>query len=133
MVGRTRSWSSQPPASMLQRDEKAIRAQFLTRVFPWRALRDLQDSKLPSLFPRKFYLDLVDDDWIADTLSDDGACERHLVAYSRGMKEFTNALDAWSTVEIDIPPGMDIDLHAAESPSGESVVNVLEAIKEHSG
>lgn len=32
----------------------------------------LQDSKLPSLFPRRFYLDIVDDDWIADTLSDDG-------------------------------------------------------------
>jgi hypothetical protein len=29
----------------------------------------MQDSKLPSLFPRKHYLD---DAWITDALSDDG-------------------------------------------------------------
>jgi hypothetical protein len=32
----------------------------------------MQDSKLPSLFPRKHYLDIVDDAWITDALSDDG-------------------------------------------------------------
>ncbi|DAZ97123.1 TPA: hypothetical protein N0F65_010446, partial [Lagenidium giganteum] len=53
---------------------------------------DQQDSKLPSVFPRRYYLDLVDDDWIADTLSDD---------------------------EIDVPPGLDIDPNSGESPSGE--------------
>ncbi|TYZ60508.1 hypothetical protein PybrP1_007960 [[Pythium] brassicae (nom. inval.)] len=51
------------------------------------------DSKLPSVFPKRFYLDLVDDDWIADTLSDD---------------------------EIDVPPGADLDPDSSDHPSGSS-------------
>ncbi|KAJ0392155.1 hypothetical protein ATCC90586_011159 [Pythium insidiosum] len=31
----------------------------------------LQDSKLSSVFPRRHFLDLVDDAWIGDALSDD--------------------------------------------------------------
>lgn len=34
----------------------------------------VQDSKLPTLFLlKKHYLDIVDDDWIMDALSDDGS------------------------------------------------------------
>lgn len=65
---------------MLQRDEEPVHTQLLTCIPPWRTWRSLQDSKLPSLFPRKFYLDLVDDDWIADTLSDDGACGKRMIS-----------------------------------------------------
>lgn len=50
------------------------------------------DSKLPIRFLRKHFLDIVDDDWIRDTLSDD---------------------------EIEIPPLLDVDLNGSESPTGE--------------
>ncbi|OWZ18087.1 hypothetical protein PHMEG_0007874 [Phytophthora megakarya] len=50
------------------------------------------DSKLPSLFPRKHFLDIVDDDWITDTLSDD---------------------------EIEVPPALDVNPNGNESPTGE--------------
>ncbi|KAI9915103.1 hypothetical protein PsorP6_007048 [Peronosclerospora sorghi] len=51
----------------------------------------LKDSKLPSLFPRKHYLDIVDDAWIIDKLSDD---------------------------EIDVPPELEFDPTGTESPFG---------------
>ena len=36
--------------------------------------RCVQDSKLPTVFLlKKHYLDIVDDDWIMDALSDDGS------------------------------------------------------------
>ncbi|CEG46601.1 Apc13p [Plasmopara halstedii] len=50
------------------------------------------DSKLPIQFLRKLFLDIVDDDWIKDTLSDD---------------------------EIEIPLALDVDLNGSESPTGE--------------
>ncbi|KAG6584514.1 Epoxide hydrolase 2 [Phytophthora cinnamomi] len=50
------------------------------------------DSKLPSLFPRRHYLDIVDDAWITDALSDD---------------------------EIEVPPALDVDPNGSESPTGE--------------
>ncbi|RQM11284.1 hypothetical protein KXD40_007755 [Peronospora effusa] len=46
-----------------------------------------EDSKLPSLFPRKHYLDIVDDAWIIDTLSDD---------------------------EIELSPALDLDLNGSD-------------------
>ncbi|KAL3660500.1 hypothetical protein V7S43_014644 [Phytophthora oleae] len=48
------------------------------------------DSKLPGLFPRRHYLDIVDDAWITDTLSDD---------------------------EIEVPPALDADPNGSEPPT----------------
>ncbi|TMW55672.1 hypothetical protein Poli38472_010554 [Pythium oligandrum] len=45
------------------------------------------DSKLPSVFPKRHFLDIVDEKWITDTLSDD---------------------------EIEVPPGAEVDPNNAE-------------------
>ncbi|POM72977.1 hypothetical protein PHPALM_10227 [Phytophthora palmivora] len=69
-----------------------------------------RDSKLPSLFPRKHYLDIVDDDWITDTLSDDGN-----VSGLTKLQKFI--IDPY--YEIEVPPALDVGPNGDESPTGE--------------
>ena len=79
----------------------------------------LQDSKLPTVFLlKKHYLDIVDDDWIMDALSDDGSVSALTDGYIVGVYVFVSLLAG--VVDIDVPPpSLELDQeNGSESPLG---------------